>query len=635
MRAAFTAAKGVPSQTAFDEDIIITKVKKLDKLIIKAFVGPFVATFFITLFVLVMQFFWLWIDDFVGKGLDVGTIFKFIWYQGAALMPLALPLSILLSSLMTFGNLGESFELVAIKSAGISLIRFMRPPFFVTALISLGAFLFSNYVIPVANLKSRTLLGDIVLAKPAFAIKEGVFFDGIDRFAIKIGKKEANDSLIRDVIVYQDGGNGIQDNFLIAKDGIMKASKDRRFLDIVFKNGWQYQERGNPDDSATEYIRMGFKEYKMQMDISAFSFKKSDDSANVNNEKMYNMRQLNVAIDSIDKFNQAIIGTFKSGLYSALSILSYTDSVTRGIALPDSVLNFKANIDTYMGIKKDSTQKLKDSVRKINFKRDSIRAKTLSDSLRKAHKRDSIRAKFVADSTKRKARRDSILLVQRPKAIKKTTAPDSAKNKLVSQAIPRDTGKLHNDIVPPLPPRSDSKKDSLRDSTRKKTITVKLIKKDANSFAAVIPDSVRERVESRALTVLGALRSNLEMNAGNVIEQEKTLQRYKIEWHRKIALALACLVLFLVGAPLGSIIRKGGLGTPMIFAIIFFMVFYFVSSRGEKLAKEDEMSAFVGMWLSTFVLVPIGIFLTYKAMHDSNLFSKEFYIRMKRKLLKK
>ncbi|HSU29063.1 MAG TPA: LptF/LptG family permease, partial [Chitinophagaceae bacterium] len=139
--------------------------KKLDKLIIKAFIGPFVATFFITLFVLVLQFFWLYIDDFVGKGLGTGVIFEFIWYQSASLVPLALPLAILLSSLMTFGSLGENLELVAIKSAGISLLRFMRPLFLVTLLISGIAFLFSNYIIPVANLKSRTLLADIIFAK--------------------------------------------------------------------------------------------------------------------------------------------------------------------------------------------------------------------------------------------------------------------------------------------------------------------------------------------------------------------------------------------------------------------------------------------------------------------------------------
>jgi len=279
-------------------------LKKLDKLIIKSFIGPFVATFFITLFVLVMQFFWLWIDDFVGKGLDALTILTFIWYQSAVLIPLALPLAVLLSSLMTFGNLGETFELVAIKSAGISLLRFMSPLFVVAVGIGIGAFLFSNFVIPVANLKARTLLADIVLAKPAFAIQEGVFYDKLDGFAIKIGTKEPNDSVIRDVIVYEQN-NLLQDNFIVAKSGIMKPSPDKHFLDIHFKNGWRYQERGNPSDSSTEYVRLGFKDYKKQFDISSFNFKASADSNNRNNERVYSMRQLDVAIDSMARFAKA------------------------------------------------------------------------------------------------------------------------------------------------------------------------------------------------------------------------------------------------------------------------------------------------------------------------------------------
>ncbi len=186
-----------------------------------------------------MQFYWLYIDDFVGKGLGVNIVFKFIWYQSAVLLTMALPLAILLSSLMTFGNLGESFELVAIKSSGISLLRFMRPLFFIAILLSGVAFLFSNYIIPVAYLKSRTLLSDIVYAKPAFNIKEGVFYDGIDGFAIKIGKKEANDSVIRDVIVYERN-NSMQDNFIIAEKGVMKASANKRYMDFILENGWHY-----------------------------------------------------------------------------------------------------------------------------------------------------------------------------------------------------------------------------------------------------------------------------------------------------------------------------------------------------------------------------------------------------------
>src|SRR5215475_14218520 len=169
-------------------------IKKLDKLIVKAFIGPFIATFFITLFVLVLQFFWLYIDDIVGKGLDLLTIGRFIMYVCATLVPLALPLAVLLSSIMTFGNLGETFELVAIKSAGIPLIRFMRPLLIVTILLSGTAFLFANNIIPVANLKLNALKYDIIVKKPAFDIKEGVFYDKLEGYVIKIGKKDKDDS---------------------------------------------------------------------------------------------------------------------------------------------------------------------------------------------------------------------------------------------------------------------------------------------------------------------------------------------------------------------------------------------------------------------------------------------------------
>ena len=164
--------------------------KKLDILILQAFIGPFIATFFITLFVLVLQFFWLYIDDIVGKGVDMLTVARLIMYVGATLVPLALPLAVLLSSIMTFGNLGETFELVAIKSAGISLLRFMRPLFVVSIFICYIAFLFNNSIIPVANLKMNTLKYDIIVSKPAFDIKEGVFYDKIEGYVIKIGKKE-------------------------------------------------------------------------------------------------------------------------------------------------------------------------------------------------------------------------------------------------------------------------------------------------------------------------------------------------------------------------------------------------------------------------------------------------------------
>ena len=466
--------------------------KKLDKLILKAFVGPFIATFFITLLVLVMQFFWLYIDDFVGKGLGIDVVFKFIWYQSAVLVPLALPLAILLSSLMTFGSLGESFELVAIKSAGISLLRFMRPLFFVSILVCGIAFLFSNYIIPVAFLKSRTLLSDIVYAKPAFDLKEGVFYDRINGFAIKIGKKEDNDSIIRDVIVYEQG-NPVQDNFIIAKSGVMGVSDDKRYLEFNLKDGWRYEERGNNSysDAKTDYVRLGFKEYKKQFDLSSFQFVQTNDSVNKNNERVYSMRQLNKAIDSLKKDNDRVKAILNAAVqYNNLEFPKYLDSIAS--------------------------------------------KKREGDSLFKA----------------------------------------------------------------------------------------------AKSLDELIPDTARYAVHSEATTQSSTLSSAISAREVTMRDKEKILRKHKIEWHRKIVLSSACLILFLVGAPLGSIIRKGGLGTPLIAAISFFMVFYFSTSVGEKFAKENKLTPFAGMWLAAFILVPIGLFLTYKAMRDSQLFNKEWYYRM-------
>ena len=472
--------------------------KKLDKLIIKSFIGPFVATFFITLLVLVMQFFWLYIDDFVGKGLGAGVILEFIWYQSAALVPLALPLAVLLSSLMTFGNLGESSELVAIKSSGISLLRFMRPLFLVTIFICGIAFSFSNYIIPVANLKSRTLLTDIVFAKPAFDLKEGIFYDKVNGFAIKIGKKEANDSIIRDVIIYEQG-NSLQDNFIIAKSGIMHVSDDKRYLEFNLKDGWRYQERGDEAGiQNTEYIRINFKEYKKQFDLSSFQFNRTADSVNKNNERMRSMRQLDYAIDSLEKEVAKIRQRLQTSIFYPFQFVKYFDS---------------------------------------------------------------------------------------------TGTATNAKNDL--------------------------------DTLKEKKIT---------SFIELLPDSVWRNINDRAIAQVNSLKVSTTVANNELQARESDLRKHKIEWHRKISLSLACLVLFLIGAPLGSIIRKGGLGTPLVFAIIFFMVFYFSSTIGEKFVKEDSMSPFEGMWLSTFILVPIGLFITYKAMRDSHLFNKEFYYRITNQL---
>ncbi len=466
-------------------------IKKLDKLILKSFLGPFVATFFIAFFVLFMQGLWKYVDDLVGKGLDFITIGKFLWYTSASLLTLAMPIAILISSIMTFGNLGESFELVAIKSSGISLLRFMRPLMWVAVLLCGITFVFANYVIPYANLKFVTLYNDIFYKKPAFDLKEGVFFTYIPNYAIKVGKKDADNKTIHNVIIYEQT-NGIQDNCIVAETGIMRTSEDKKFLEFNLKNGFRYQERGtNGTDTTNEYIRLGFKEFNKLFDMSALALQSNSDSMYRKNFKMLSVRQLNSSMDSIIKLDDSLFKRMDTDLVMNLPMLNVSDS-------------------------------------------------------------------------------------------------------------------LYNKT--PLP------------------------KKIPKNFEAMMPDSLKFIVYESALNKANGVRSVFQFSGAEIAGHQADIKFHKLEWHRKFSLSLACLVLFFIGAPLGSIIRKGGLGMPLVIAIIFFLQFHLLNMFGEKFVKEELTSPFVGMWLAIFVLVPVGIFLTYKAMNDSQLFSKEYYNRLLKKM---
>jgi len=460
-------------------------IKKLDKLILKSFIGPFIVTFFIAFFVLMMQGLWKYLDDLVGKGLDFITIGKFLWYVSASMLTLAMPIAILISSIMTFGNLGESFELVAIKSSGISLLRFMRPLMFMAVLFSCITFVFANYVIPYANLKFVTLYNDIFYKKPAFDLKEGVFFTHIPNYAIKAGKKDPDGKTIRNVLIYEQT-NYLQNNTIIAETGVMTTSADKKFLEFNLTNGYRYQENGNMNDTITEYIRLGFSSFKKLFDLSALQKQNTSDTVYRGNFKMLTAGQINRTLDSLYKLNDSL--------------------------------------SARMG-------------------------RTMATSLPYASGQDTVR-----------------------------------------QMIP-------------------------------------VVKTRYNRFDSIIPDSARYQVTESAINIANNLKYNIE-NAGTELENRKTEIRYnKIEWHRKFSLSMACFVLFFIGAPLGSIIRKGGLGMPLVVAIIFFLIFHLLIMFGEKFVKESIMTPFFGMWLGVLVLTPVGIFLTYKAMHDSQLFNKEFYNR--------
>lgn len=466
--------------------------KKLDKLILKAFVGPFIATFFITLFVFMMQILWKYIDDLVGKGLDMWTLTRFLVYASATLVTLAMPIAILISSIMTFGKLGENFELVAIKSSGISLLRFMRPLFWVTILLSGVAFLFANYIAPKANLKFAVIYHDIYSKSPAFDLKDGVFYNGFRGYSIKVDKKDKDRSTLHKVLIYEQT-NSVQDNTTISESGKMSVSDDKKFLQFKLQNGNRYQENGNFNYKNNEFIDLQFKEYNKLFDLSQLNLQKTSDSLFMNNIGMKTMGQLNADLDSLKHAPDSL---FRRNHAELSSYVNYT--------------------------------RLKDTV---------------------------VTPKEVA-------------------------------------------------VIEPLFPA-----------------------KKANTFDSLIPDSLSGTVFDQTLSQVSNARNLLQVLAEDYKSQNDDITAHQIQWHKKLSVSIACLVLFFIGAPLGSIIRKGGLGMPLVMALLFFMVFYLLNIFGEKFTKDHVLIPIVGMWLPVIILSPVGFFLTYKAMHDSQLFNKEYYYR--------
>jgi lipopolysaccharide export system permease protein len=562
-------------------------LKKLDLLIIKAFIGPFVATFFVTLFVLVLQFMWLYIDDMVGKGLDTLTIAQLILYLSATLVPLALPLAVLLSSIMTLGNLGETYELVAIKSAGISLLRFMRPLFIVTIGITLVAFYFNNSILPIANLRMNTIKYDIIVTKPAFAIKEGVFYDKIEGYVIKIGKKEKDDSTIRNVVIYEQNQSGVQDDIIVAEKGKMIVTPDKKSLEFVLQNGTLYREKADRTNIGSNFVRMSFKEYKKILDLSSFKMNKTDDSAFRNNYQMLTLVQLSRNIDSLEKANALRRQHAANDLRNILKFPAFLD--TTGWDAAATPVPQNKHTDTG-----------KNTISGTSGKSTSIAVQPASHIPNGAAPNTSGKSTSVAAHTAPIIRPnrnvyDTFLLAEQ-------TARDSLSKAWTAAKASKDS--------------------TIRTRARA------LSKAPEPVLADLLPDSTRIAVLDRTIAVVNSAKVNLDQPALLYTNEENNLRQHEIAWHEKITLAVACLVMFLIGAPLGSIIRKGGIGLPLVFAVVFFVIFFLLNNFGKKFVKEDVLTPIGGMWMATYVLTPIGLFFIYKALNDSQLFNKEAWFRM-------
>ncbi len=436
-----------------------------------------------------MQFLWLHIDDMVGKGLEWYVIAKLMFYASATFVPLALPLSVLLSSLMTFGNLGEHYELVAMKAAGISLRKVMKPLIVLSFGLSLLTFYFSNNVLPFANLKFRTILYEVRQQKLSLNIKEGIFYNGLDDYVIRVGKKEQDGKTIRNVKIYDHSLRQGNINLTMADWGTMELTKDKKYLIFKLYNGCNYLEKTDQRNyyRKRQFQRTNFKEESRRFDLSSFSMTQTNEDLFRTHYSMLNLRQLlhfeDSVVNQLDKKQESII---------------------------------QNTMDSYF------------------YMRNHYKGKAVPDTMK------ALKPVFLSNFT-----------------------PAQAKN-YIDQALT-----------------------------------------SARNMKEVII-SQEEEMTSR----------------------DKKLNRYQIEIQRKFTLAIACLILFFVGAPLGAIIRKGGFGLPVVFAVLFFVIYHVLSMTSEKFSREGVLPAWQGMWIATIIFLPIGIILTIKATTDAPIMDADSWKRL-------
>jgi lipopolysaccharide export system permease protein len=449
-------------------------------------------TFFVALFVLLMQFLWLYVDDLVGKGLAWHVLVRLLFYASSTFVPMALPLAILLSSLMTFGNLGEHYELVALKASGISLKRIMRPLVILSILISIFAFVFSNYVLPVANLKFRSLLYDVQQKKLAFKVKEGIFNKDLGDYTLRIGSRADDGATIYDVMIYDHSDRNGNTKVTVAKSGTMKQTATGDAIEFTLFNGYNYEEK---TDQKNHRITRPFQTTEFDKEQIRFSI---DNGMNRTDENL-----------------------FKHSYHM-------------------------------MDLKQLS--KSKDSLNKLLTIRESDYGKSLMRKYKHYYKIDSAKlARKMQSDTTHISHYTSILFDINLKK----------REKIIEDALDRGRN---------------------------------------------ISESV----------------SNMNKE---VVNRKSVIRKHDIAYHKKFTLSIACLILFFVGAPLGAIIRKGGLGLPVIMSTIFFIAYHILTMTGERAVKAGSLNLWVGVWLASAVFLPIGIFLTYKATSDAPLFDAETYNR--------
>lgn len=535
-------------------------MKKLDKLILSSFIGPFILTFLVVVFILLTQHMLKYFDDIIGKGLGFDVIGQLLFYFAIFMTPIALPLAVLLSSLIAFGNLGEHFELTAVKSAGISLVRTLMPIFFFVLGLTVVAFYVNNNLVPKAALEAYSLLYDIKQKKPALDLREGTFYDGIPDMSIKVSKKFPDGVTIKDIIIYDHRKHDGNKDVTKADSGKMYTILNERYLKLELYNGYKYTEGTSSNEDLAGTTKRGngetlsrtkFGKTQVVFDLSSFALERTDKKWFSGNRIMRNLSELENDMDSIDR------EVMQSRLAYYMESKGYFSfhGVEDSLMMPEELLHFK--------IERDSIQAANDT--------------TITKSI-------------VPEITPKFHRTRSIL-----------------DDKLASKGIP----KTHEELT------------VYQNTQTKKAFSDSVIQHKIDSLF-LIPTN--RTAYDNAANKARIIKSQLENNTVTLEQYEKDRKVFQIQWHKILASSLACVAMFLIGAPLGAIIKKGGLGVPFLVSILFFIIYYLLTMTGEKWAKQGIISVPIGVWAGDVILFAVGLLFLRQARLDARFFEADFYM---------
>ena len=475
-------------------------IKRLNLFILQTFLPVFLMTFFVSLFIVLMQFIWVYADDMIGKGLDIAVLAELFFYVALTLVPTALPLALLLASLIAFGNLGERLELLSMKAAGVSLFQIMKPLIIFVLFVTVGAFFFQNNIMPIAKVKMNVMMISLHQKSPELDIPEGTFYDEISGYNLFVQKKNRKTGMMYNMMIYDNSKGFNNVAVIVADSGKLKFTDDKKYLYLTLYNGetFQNEESSNVRQNTGGYRRETFTLKEMLREFDA-------------------------------NFNR----------------------------MDESILQ-----DHYSG---KNIRELKQSADSLSLQMDSLGAE-YGKSLQKTGFFNIYRAGGGA------AEKYDTLAVERMKPI------------------------------------------------------------DIDSLYNTLNSQKRQSMVERAISRANKQKEEYEAKSYGVKDQKKNIRRHIVEMHRKFTLSFACLVFFFIGAPLGAIIRKGGLGMPVVVSIVFYIIYYIIDNSGYKMSRDGVWTSWSGVWLSSFALLPIGIFLTYKAVNDSDVFNADAYFNLLKKL---